>query len=34
VGTFSTWFGVPAANMRDVIPSASNWPSLDLGLLA
>ncbi len=34
VGTFSTWFGVPAANMRDVIPNAANWTSLDLGLLA
>jgi uncharacterized protein (DUF1501 family) len=34
VGTFSTWFGVPAANMRDVIPNAANWTSLELGLLA
>jgi len=34
VGTFATWFGVPAGNMRDIIPNAGNWPSLDLGLIA
>ncbi len=32
VGTFATWFGVPAGNMKDVIPNAANWPSLDLGV--
>jgi uncharacterized protein (DUF1501 family) len=34
VGTFATWFGVPAGNMKDVIPNAANWSSLDLGMLA
>jgi uncharacterized protein (DUF1501 family) len=34
VGTFATWFGVPAGSMKDVIPSATNWPSLDLGIFA
>ena len=34
VGTFATWFGVPAGNMKDVIPNATNWPSLDLGIFA
>jgi hypothetical protein len=34
VGTFATWFGVPAGNMKDVIPNATNWPSLDLGVFA
>jgi uncharacterized protein (DUF1501 family) len=33
VGTFATWFGVPAGNMKDVIPNAANWSSLDLGML-
>ena len=33
VGTFATWFGVPAGNMTDVIPNAANWSSLDLGML-
>jgi uncharacterized protein (DUF1501 family) len=34
VGTFANWFGVPAANMKDVIPRAESWPSLDLGIYA
>jgi uncharacterized protein (DUF1501 family) len=34
VGTFATWFGVPATNMRDVVPSSGNWPTLDLGIFA
>ena len=32
VGTFATWFGVPSGSMKDVIPNATNWPSLDLGI--
>jgi uncharacterized protein (DUF1501 family) len=32
VGTFATWFGVPAGSMKDVIPNATHWPSLDLGI--
>lgn len=32
-GTFATWFGVPAGNMRDIVPGSGNWPSLDLSLL-
>ena len=34
VGTFATWFGVPSGSMKDVIPNATNWPSLDLGIFA
>ncbi|MGH6623879.1 MAG: DUF1501 domain-containing protein [Burkholderiaceae bacterium] len=33
-GTFATWFGVPAGNMRDIVPGSGNWPSLNLNLLA
>jgi uncharacterized protein (DUF1501 family) len=34
VGTFATWFGVPAGNLKDVIPNAANWSSLELGIFA
>jgi len=32
VGTLATWFGVPAGSLRDVVPNAGNYSSLDLGL--
>jgi len=34
VGTFATWFGVPAGSLRDVVPNAGNYPTLNLGLFA
>lgn len=33
-GTLATWFGVPAGNMRDIVPGAGNWAGLNLGMLA
>jgi uncharacterized protein (DUF1501 family) len=34
MGSLATWFGVPAARMNEVVPGASNWSDLNLGLFS
>jgi uncharacterized protein (DUF1501 family) len=32
--TLATWFGIPAAQLADVLPNASNFPQTNLGFMA